>query len=215
MTTLHSTRVALAIASITALAIACSSGGSTTNDAGTEGGPTMDSSAEASSSDAAADAPLGPGAAYLCTSSGKDAWQTYGATAFVAVNQSIFANVEAQIADAGTTNLGTSFTLIGSGTPPSTTDNLATFEGRLAAFLVWAYGGPSEITYTDGKMYSGLINMTAAHTGLNITMDQYNYFIANIVVPALSTNGVPMGDITSCFAPVVTNATFVASIVGH
>jgi hypothetical protein len=150
-----------------------------------------------------------------CTSSGKDAWDTYGATAFVAVNESIFSYVTAQITDAGTTNLGDSFTKIGSGNPPSTTDDLPTFKGALAAFLVYAYGGPTSIKYSDGKTYSGLQDMTAAHTGLAITANQYNYFIANVVVPALSSNGVPMGDITSCFAPVVTDPAFVASIVGH
>jgi hypothetical protein len=150
-----------------------------------------------------------------CTSSGKDAWDTYGATAFVAVNESIFSDVIAQLMDAGTTNLGDAFTKIGSGNPPSTADGLPTFKGKLAAFLVYAYGGPTSIMYTDGKTYSGLQDMTAAHTGLAITANQYNYFIANVVVPALSSNGVPMGDITSCFAPVVTDPAFVASIVGH
>ncbi len=133
----------------------------------------------------------------------------------MAVNKSIFANVTAQIMDAGTANLGDSFTKIGSGNPPSTSDDLPTFEGKLAAFLVYAYGGPTSIMYTDGKTYSGLQDMTAAHTGLNITMDQYNYFVANIIVPALTGNGVPQGDVSSCFAPVVTDPAFVASIVGH
>jgi hypothetical protein len=158
---------------------------------------------------------LGPGAAFKCQSSGKDAWDTYGAQAFVAVNESIFANVNAQIADAGTSNLGDSFTKIGSGNPPSTSDDLATFKGKLAAFLVYAYGGPTSITYTDGKTYSGLQDMIAAHTGLNITMAQYNYFVSNIIVPALKSNGVPDGDVSSCFAPVVTDPNFVAQIVGH
>ena len=157
----------------------------------------------------------GPGAAFACTSSGKDAFDTYGATAFVAVNESIFTNVGAEVTANGTTNLGTSFTEVGSGTPPSTADDAATFKGKLAAFLVFAYGGPTSITYTDGKTYSGMQDMVAAHTGLAITSDQYDYFIANIVVPALTTNGVPTGDVSSCFAPVVTDAAFKASIVGH
>jgi hypothetical protein len=133
----------------------------------------------------------------------------------VAVNESIFSNVIAQLMDAGTSHLGDSFTKIGSGNPASTADDLPTFKGNLAAFLVYAYGGPTSIMYTDGKTYSGLQDMTAAHTGLAITTDQYNYFIANVVVPALTGNGVPMGDVSSCFAPVVTDPTFVASIVGH
>ncbi|HEY1548902.1 MAG TPA: hypothetical protein VGG28_13840 [Kofleriaceae bacterium] len=161
------------------------------------------------------DAALGPGAAFKCTSSGKDAWDTYGATGFVAVNKSIVANVGTEMTANGTANLGSAFTLIGTGTPPSTDDNAATFEGKLAAFLVYAYGGPTTITYSDGKNYNGVQDMVMAHTGLEITSSQFDYFVANIVVPALTTNSVPMGDISSCFAPVVTDASFKASIVEH
>jgi len=145
-----------------------------------------------------------------CTSSGKGAFATYGATAFVAVNESIFTNVLADKSGM----LGGSFGKIGSGNPASTSDDLATFKGNLAAFLVYAYGGPTSIQYTDGKTYMGPQDMTEAHTGLAITSDQYDYFIANIVVPALTSNGVPTGDVSSCFAPVVTSAAFKASIVG-
>jgi hypothetical protein len=64
--------------------------------------------------------------------------------------------------------------------------------------------------------------MVAAHTGLGITSAQFDYFIGNIVVPALTNSGVKHGvggaadpnDITTCFAPVVTDAAFKASIVG-
>jgi hypothetical protein len=157
----------------------------------------------------------GPGAAFKCASSGMDAWDTYGADAFVAVNKSIFANVGSEVTAHGSTNVGDSFTKIGTGNPPATSDSAATFEGKLAAFLVYAYGGPTSITYTDGKTYSGLQDMVTEHTGLGITSDQYDYFIANIVVPALTANGVPMNDVSSCFAPVVTDAAFKASIVGH
>jgi hypothetical protein len=157
----------------------------------------------------------GPGAALKCTSSGMDAWDTYGVDAFVAVNQAIVKNVVDELNANGTTNLGASFTKIGSGMPASTSDDMATFEGKLAAFLVYAYGGPNSIKYTDGKMYSGLQNMTAAHVGLAITDDQYDYFITNQVVPALTGSGVPEGDVSSCFAPIVTDPAFKASIVGH
>jgi hypothetical protein len=156
----------------------------------------------------------GPGAALKCTSSGKNAFDTYGATAFVAVNESIFANVGTEITANGTTNLGDSFTKIGSGTPVSTVDQAATFKGKLAAFLVYAYGGPTSIKYTDGITYTGPQDMVSAHVGLGITSSQYDYFIANSVVPALTTNGVPTNDVSSCFAPVVTDPTFKASIVG-
>jgi len=198
-----------------AAATGCSSSSSSPETEVDSGGGTDSSTTSDTGTTGDASTPLGPGAAYKCTSSGKDAWDTYGATAFVAVNESIFTNVNNVIADSGTSELGTSFTEIGSGNPASTEDPVATFKGKLAAFLVYAYGGPTSIMYTDGKTYSGLQDMTAAHTGLAITSDQYNNFISDVVVPALSSNGVPMGDITSCFAPVVTDPTFVASIVGH
>ncbi len=156
----------------------------------------------------------GPGAALRCTSSGKNAFDTYGATAFVAVNKAIFANVTAEITANGITNLGDSFTKVGTGNPPSTMDDAATFEGKLAAFLVFAYGGPTKITYSDGKSYDGVQDMEEAHIGLNITAAQYDYFVASIVVPALTDSGVPVDDVSSCFAPIVTDASFKASIVG-
>ncbi len=169
-----------------------------------------------------AGAPLGPGASLKCDSSGKNAWDTYGVNAFVAVNEAIFANVGAESTAHGTTNLGNSFSKIGSGTPASTADSAATFKGKLAAFLVYAYGGPASITYTDHVTYTGPQNMTGAHVGLNITSAQYDYFVSNIVVPALTSNGVPAGaggasapnDVSSCFAPILVDAAFKASIVG-
>ncbi|HET9626249.1 MAG TPA: hypothetical protein VFP84_33030 [Kofleriaceae bacterium] len=172
--------------------------------------------------DAGGNAQPGPGAALKCDSSGKNAFDTYGAAAFVTVNKAIIANVTAEMTAHGTTNLGDSFTKIGTGNPPSTADNGATFEGKLAAFLVYAYGGPTSITYSDGVKYTGPQDMVAAHTGLAITSDQFDYFVANIVVPALTANGVKHGaggaadpdDVGSCFAPVVTSAAFKASIVG-
>ena len=206
------------------VAAACSSsssGGNTTggNDSGVSGADSGGSSGSGSGSgsggSAEASTPPGPGASLKCTSSGKNAWDTYGAAAFVAVNESIFSNVTAQIGDAGTSNLGAAFTEVGTGNPPSTADDLPTFKGNLAAFLVYAYGGPTSIKYTDGKTYMGPQDMVQAHTGLAITAPQYNYFVSNIVVPALTGNGVPMGDVSSCFAPVVTDPAFVASVVGH
>jgi len=152
----------------------------------------------------------GPGAALKCTSSGKNAWDTYGAAAFVAVNESIVSLVLADTSG----ELGDSFSKIGSGNPPSTADDAPTFKGKLAAFLVYAYGGPTSIEYTDGKTYTGPQDMALAHEGLAITTDQYNYFIMNQVVPALTMNGVPDEDVSSCFAPVVVDKDFVASIVG-
>jgi hypothetical protein len=65
--------------------------------------------------------------------------------------------------------------------------------------------------------------MLAAHVGLGITSAQFDYLIGNVIVPALTDNGVKHGaggaadpnDVASCFAPVVTDAAFKASIVGH
>jgi hypothetical protein len=147
-----------------------------------------------------------PGAALKCASSGKNAWETYGATAFVAVNKAIFAEVGTELNARGDANLGNSFAGV---------KDFPKFEGRLAAFLVFAYGGPTSITYTDGVKYDGIQDMEEAHAGLGITAAQYDYFVANIIVPALTKSGVPMGDISSCFAPIVVDAKFKASIVGQ
>ncbi len=149
---------------------------------------------------------MGPGASLKCASSGKNAFATYGADAFVAVNKAIFAEVTAELTANGQTNLGDSFSRV---------TDFATFEGRLAAFLVFAYGGPTSITYTDGKTYEGVQDMRAAHAGMNITSAQYDYFVANIIVPALTKSGVPMGDVSSCFAPLVVDASVKASMVGQ
>jgi hypothetical protein len=165
----------------------------------------------------------GPAAGLKCDSSGKNAWDTYGEAAFVAVNEQIFANVGSESTANGTTNLGDAFTKVGSTALESTKDNGATFKGKLAAFLVYVYGGPTEITYTDNVVYQGQQSMTPAHAGLGITSAQYDYFVTNVVVPALTAKGVKHGaggsadpnDVSSCFAPPLLDAAFKASIVGH
>jgi hypothetical protein len=156
----------------------------------------------------------GPGASLRCKSSNKNAWDTFGVNAFVAVNEAIFTKVGAELTANGSRNLGDSFSKIGTGETPAYNDDAATFKGKLAAFLVYAYGGPESITYTDNKQYTGPQDMVKAHQGMNITSAQYDYFIANIVVPALTDNGVTGDDVSSCFAPIVTDASFKASIVG-
>jgi hypothetical protein len=184
---------------------------------------TSTSTATDSGVDAGDGTGTGPGSSLKCDSSGKNAWETYGVSAFVTVNEAIFANVGAESAANTTTNLGDSFTKIGSGMPASTKDDAPTFKGNLAAFLVFAYGGPTSIKYTDGKTYQGPQDMVESHTGLNITSSQYDYFVTNIVVPALTKNGVKHGaggaadpnDVASCFAPILTTPAFKASIVGH
>ena len=158
----------------------------------------------------------GPGTSLRCKSSNKNAWDTFGADAFVKVNESIIEKTLAELNGAnGTANLGSSFTRIGTNDSPAFRDDAATFKGKLAAFLVYAYGGPDSITYTDGKTYSGPQDMVAAHTGMGISSSQYDYFITNMVVPALTGNGVSMDDVSNCFAPIVTDAAFKASIVGR
>jgi truncated hemoglobin YjbI len=114
----------------------------------------------------------------------KTMFEKYGAAGFTAVNDKIIAKALA----APTASVGTSFQ--GLSDPQKTT-----LKNNLAAFLVQAYGGPANYT---GK------SMTAAHTGLNITEAQYDYFITEVVVPALSESGVTMDDITNGFAPAVT-----------
>ena len=204
---------ALIIGLGSALSFGCSSTSSSSNN-------TVDSGTTGDAGDGTG---TGPGASLKCDSSGKNAWETYGVSAFVTVNEAIFANVGAEITANTTTNLGDSFTKIGSGNPASTKDDAATFKGNLAAFLVFAYGGPTSITYTDGKKYQGPQDMVESHTGLNITSSQFDYFVSSIIVPALTKNGVKHGaggaadpnDVASCFAPIITSAAFKASVVGH
>jgi len=166
-------------------------------------------------SSSSAGTPPGPGAALKCTSSGMNAFDTYKLAGFVAVNEKIFTGVSAEVAANGTTNLGASFTKVGSGNPASTQDGLAAFKGNLAAFLVYAYGGPASIVYTDGVTYQGPQDMVESHRGLGITSSQFDYFVASVIVPALTDSGVSAADVSSCFAPVVTGAAFKASIVGQ
>jgi hypothetical protein len=147
---------------------------------------------------------------------GSNAFQTYGAAAFVKVNEAIFANVGNELGANGSANLGNSFAEAGTGNVAATKDDLPTFEGKLAAFLVFAYGGPTSIVYTDNKTYVGNNqDMVTAHTGLHITEDQYDYFVMGVIVPALEQSGVPASDVTACFAPVVTDPSFVDQIVNR
>ena len=80
---------------------------------------------------------------------------------------------------------------------------------------MFAYGGPSSVKYTDGVTYTANPAIKALHEGLNITADQYNYFVMSIIVPALTMNGVTTDDVSSCFALLVTNPAVMAEIVGQ
>jgi hypothetical protein len=233
----HPIWIGLACAGVVVGAAACGGNGSSATTTAGHGGSESASSSAASTSGATSTSASttggmgggggntpGPGATLKCDSSGMNGFDTYGAMAFVAVNKSIINNTLAEIAANGSANVGDSFSKIGSGNPPSTTDSAATFSGKLAAFLVWAYGGPNSIVYTDGKTYDGANqDMVTAHTGLNITAAQYTYFVTNIVVPSLESNGVKHGmggasdpdDVGSCFAPVLLDMSFENTIIGH
>lgn len=143
--------------------------------------------------DGPADAPDAEPAPRECAG---DMFDTYGEAAFLAVNDSI---IELAVA-APTSMVGTSFQdLAAQGDA-----RVAEFRTNLANFLVLAYGGPDNY---DGP------SMADVHAGLGITRAQYDYFIAEVVVPALVENGVPTADITECFAPPVTDPDFVDDIV--
>lgn len=79
------------------------------------------------------------------------------------------------------------------------------FKTSLANFISDAYG------CTSGA-YTGP-TMEAAHAGLGITQAEYDAFLG-IIVGVLMSNNVPEDDINMCFAPPLTDAAFVATIVG-
>jgi Bacterial-like globin len=81
---------------------------------------------------------------------------------------------------------------------------VAQVEANLLDLLIAVYGGPNNYKGRD---------MKSSHAGLGITTAQYDAFIGQVVVPALQGAGVPQSDITSCFAPPVTDSAFVATIV--
>jgi hypothetical protein len=158
--------------------------------------------------------PIGPGATLKCDSSGKNAYETYGKAGFEAFVKAEFEGVVAELTANQDRNLGGSFGKVGTGVPASAADDFPTFEGKLAAFLVWAYGGPASVDY-KGKTYRGPQDMKIAHTGLNITADQYTYFLTKTIVPALLKVGVTEKDVGTCFAPPLQNDAFIKSIVGQ
>jgi len=77
-------------------------------------------------------------------------------------------------------------------------------KANLLAFLTKVYGGEDKYKGKD---------MPTAHKGMKITSEQYDYFVKEIVVPALKENGVSEDDITNCFAPPITDEAFKSSIV--
>lgn len=121
----------------------------------------------------------------------------YGDTGFQAVNGEI-----GKLAlSAPTDKLGVTFqTKIAQATP----ERQKEFIGHLLSFLEAAYG--STTPYTGPTMVD-------SHKDLAITRAQYEYFISDVVVPALKTSGVSESDITNCFAPAVTSTDFVKTVV--
>ena len=121
----------------------------------------------------------------------------YGEAGFLAVNDKIIARATAMGIEA---QIGDSFTKL-------TATQAMALKTNLGIFLINAYGGdPAKYPYKGQTMKE-------AHTGLGITTAQYNAFIGMVVVPALTDAGVSMDDITMCFAPVVTDPAFMATIV--
>jgi hypothetical protein len=145
-----------------------------------------------------ADAGGGGGADAGGASCATDMFEKYGVDAFLAVNDSI---IEKSVA-APTSAVGTSFQDLAAQDPKRVQE----FTTNLANFLVQVYGGPENYTGPS---------MEEAHGGLNITSEQYDYFITSIVVPALSENGVPQADIENCFAPPVVDPAFKNSIINR
>ena len=136
-------------------------------------------------------------------------YSLYGDDGFSQVNDAIINNVVAEDKANGIANLGDSFrthvlAATGADDPP------AMFAPHLLGFLKVAYGAP------ESELGGANADMVSAHKGLAITSAQYDYFVSNIVVPALNqvlTEG--NDDIGSCFAPVLTNSCFKASVVGQ
>jgi hypothetical protein len=122
----------------------------------------------------------------------------YGVDAFLAVNDRI---IELSVA-APTSMVGPTFQQLAA----QPAERVEEFRANLANFLVFVYGGPNNY---DGP------SMEAAHNGLNITSEQYDFFVTDVIVPALADSGVPEEDITDCFAPPVLDENFKNSIVNR
>ena len=84
---------------------------------------------------------------------------------------------------------------------------IETFTNNLAAFLVTAFGKASDPNYVA---YAGPA-IPVAHATLNITQAQYEYFLTDVIVPALA--GADTSDVTNCFAPVVTDPNFKVQVI--
>lgn len=127
----------------------------------------------------------------------QEMFATYKDAGFQVVN----GNIAKLALAAPTEKLGPSFqTKIAKATEARQTE----FAAHLLSFLEAAYG--SSVPYSGPSMVT-------SHADLAITLDQYKYFVTQVVVPALSQAGVSEAHINSCFAPVVTDANFVKTVV--
>lgn len=79
------------------------------------------------------------------------------------------------------------------------------FKASLTAFVSDAYG------CTTGT-YEGP-SMVEAHTGLDITQEEYDAFVG-LIAGVLADAGVPDDYIGACFAPALTDPTFAADFIG-
>jgi Bacterial-like globin len=189
----------LGVVALTAAALAgCSDGntGDTTSSSSASGsGSSSSSSGAGGEGGGGGGGGAGGGPPAACS---QEMYAKYGDAGFTAVNNKIIEKTVA-ITNMSPSPIGDSF-------KPTIADpaKAAAFTASLAAFLIQAYGGP--------KNYTGK-TMELAHVGMAITSAQYDYFIANAVVPALQEAGVDAKDISDCFAPVVVDPAFKNSII--
>jgi hypothetical protein len=155
-----------------------------------------DDTAEAGDGDGDADNGDGDGDGDAPASCSSEMYAKYKDAGFQAVTDNILANI-GTVSAMEPSPIGDSFKGL-------TADDVARVEANLFDFLVFVYGGPNK--------YAGQ-SMEDSHKGLGITEAQYTAFVTQVIVPALSKAGVPEADISNCFAPPVTDAAFIATIV--
>jgi hypothetical protein len=83
---------------------------------------------------------------------------------------------------------------------------VANFKTSLGNFISDAYGCSTD-------KYTGP-TMQAAHAGMGITQSDYDDFVT-LIAGVLTHDGVTEADVNNCFAPVLTDPTFSATIVGQ
>lgn len=124
----------------------------------------------------------------------------YGHDAFVTVN----GNIAKLALSAPADKLGDTFT---TKIAQASTERQTQFAEHLLSFLESAYGSATPYSGAQG------FGMVQAHDGLAITVSQYNYFVSDVVVPALKQSGVADSDISDCFAPVLQDPNFIKTVV--